>query len=61
MTTSVYSSIFTMTKNMVDFGLDMDFIINLTNEAFLKYNISDNLKKDIINYLIEELQAPIQK
>ena len=61
MTTSVYSSIFTLTKNMVDFGLDMDFIINLTNEAFLKYNISDNLKKDIINYLIEELQAPIQK
>ena len=49
MTTSVYSSIFTLTKNMVDFGLDMDFIINLTNEAFLKYNISDNLKKDIIN------------
>lgn len=61
MTTSVYSSIFTLTKNMVDFGLDMDFIINLTNEAFLKYNISDNLKKDIINYLIGELQEYIQK
>ena len=58
-TTAAYSSIFTLTKNMVDFGLDMDFIINLTNEAFVKYNISDNHKKDIINYLIEELQTPI--
>ena len=59
-TTAIYSSIFTLTKNMVDFGLEMDFIISITNESFDKYNISDNLKKDIINYLIEELQTPIK-
>ena len=59
-TTAIYSSIFTLTKNMVDFGLEMDFIISITNEGFDKYNLSDNLKKDIINYLIEELQAPIK-
>ena len=51
------SSIFTVTKNMVDFGLQMDFITALTHEIFDTYNIPDAHKKDIINYLIIELQA----
>ena len=55
---AVYSSIFTLTKNMVDFDLDMDFISSLNNEAFEVYNIPDDQKKDIINYLIVELQTP---
>ena len=54
----VYSSIFSLIKNMVDFDLDMDFITNLMDEAFDIYHISDKQKKDIINYLIVELQAP---
>ena len=55
---AVYSSIFTLTKNMVDFDLDMDFISSLNNEAFEVYNIPADQKKDIINYLIVELQTP---
>lgn len=42
---------------MVDFGLQMDFITALTHEIFDTYNIPDAHKKDIINYLIIELQA----
>ena len=54
----VYSSIFTLIKNMVDFDLDLDFITNLSDDIFTIYKISDNQKKDILNYLIVELQAP---
>ena len=54
----VYFSILTLTKNMIDCGLDMEFMTTITNEAFDTYNLPDNLKKDIINYLIVELQAP---
>lgn len=58
MSTAVYSSIFTMTKNMVDFELDMGFITEVNNEVFDMYNTPDNQKRDIINYLIIELQSP---
>ena len=53
----VYFSILTLTKNMIDCGLDMDFMISINNEAFDNYHLSDNLKKDIINYLIVELKG----
>ena len=54
---AVCSCIFTVTKNMVDFGLPMDFITAFSHEIFDTYNIPDVQKKDIINYLIVELQA----
>ena len=54
----LYASIFTLTKNMVDFGLDMDFIVSIVNKSFVIYNIPENQQKDIINYLIIELQQP---
>ena len=53
----VFFSILTLTKNMIDCGLDMDLMTSITNEAFDTYNLPDNLKKDIINYLIVELQS----
>ena len=52
-----YTTILTVTKNMIDFELDMDFILLVNNEAFELYNIPDNQKKDIINYLIEEMKS----
>ena len=52
----IISCIYTVTKNMVDFNLEMDFIITLVHEIFDKYDIPDIEKKDIINYLIVELQ-----
>ena len=54
----LYASIFTLTKNMVDFGLDMNFIVSIVNKSFVVYNIPENQQKDIINYLIIELQQP---
>ena len=52
-----YTTILTVTKNMIDFYLDMDFILIVNNEAFELYNIPDDQKKDIINYLIEEMKS----
>ena len=56
LSTAVYSSIFTLIKNMVDFSLDMDFISSLTYEALDTYNLPDSQKVDIVNYLIVESQ-----
>ena len=57
MSSMFYTTILTVTKNMVDFNLGMDFISNVTDEAYDIYNIPDNQKKDIINYLIEEMKS----
>ena len=56
LSTAVYSSIFTLIKNMVDFSLDMDFISSLTYEALDIHNLPDTQKVDIVNYLIVESQ-----
>ena len=57
----IYASIFTLTKNMVDFGLDMDFIVSIVNKSFVIYSVPESQQKDIINYLIVELQQSTKK
>ena len=54
---TIFSIFLTFSKNMIDFGLELDFIINLINKIFDLYEISDDLKKDIINYLISEIHS----
>ena len=56
MSMTIYSSIFTITKTMIDFCLDIDFISSINEEAFNKYNISEEQKNIITNFLSVESQ-----
>ena len=54
---AIYSSVFTLIKNMIDYDLDFKFI----NETILQeindqYKLKDEDKKNIVNFLITEIQ-----
>ena len=58
---TIYSSIFTITKTMIDYCLDIDFITSVNDEAFNKYNISEEQKNIITNFLTVESQKQKSK
>ena len=58
---AVYSSVFALIKNMIDFDLDFNFINDELTDIFAQYKFKDTEKLDIINYLIEETRQKGQK
>ena len=58
---AIYSSIFTLVKNIVDYELDFDFINNILEDIFTLYKIKDKEKKDITDYLMLEIQQKEEK
>ena len=53
---AIYSSVFALIKNMIDFDLDFNFINDELTDIFALYKFKDTEKLDIINYLIAETQ-----
>lgn len=53
---AVYSSVFTLIKNMIDYDSDFIFINSVLEEAFKENKFSDNEKQDIVNFLMAETQ-----
>ena len=58
---AVYSSIFTLVKNIVDYDLEFDFINNVLIDIFNLYKIDDKEKKEITDYLMLELGQKEQR
>ena len=58
---AIYSSIFTLVKNIVDYELDFDFINNILEDIFTLYKIKDKEKKDITDYLMLEIRQKEEK
>jgi hypothetical protein len=58
---AVYSSIFTLVKNIVDYDLEFDFINNVLNDIFNLYKIDDKERKEITDYLMLELGQKEQR
>ena len=58
---AIYSSVFALIKNMIDFDLDFNFINDELTDIFAQYKFKDMEKLDIINYLIEETRQAGQK
>ena len=53
---AVYSSSFTLIKNMVDYDLDFDFINQVLEEVCIQNKFKDEEKQEIANFLIAENQ-----
>ena len=53
---AIYSSAFTLIKNMVDYDSDFIFINSVLEEVFKENKFTDNEKQDIVNFLITETQ-----
>ena len=53
---AVYSSAFTLIKNMIDYELDFDFINKILEEICNKNKFKDTEKQDIVNFLLAETQ-----
>ena len=53
---AVFSSSFTLIKNMLDYDLDFDFINQVLEEICIQNKFKDTEKQDIVNFLISENQ-----
>ena len=60
-TVAVYSSIFTLVKNIVDYDLEFEFINNVLIDIFNLYTIDDKEKKEITDYLMLEFSQKEQR
>lgn len=52
----IYSNVFTLVKNMIDYDLDFDFINEILQEIVSKNTFTDNEKSELVNYLMSEIQ-----
>ena len=53
---AVYSSVFTLIKNMIDYDSDFVFINSVLEDVFRENKFSDTEKSDIVNFLMAESQ-----
>ena len=53
---AVYSSVFTLIKNMIDYDSDFVFINSVLEDVFKENKFSDTEKSDIVNFLMAEAQ-----
>ena len=53
---AVFSSSFTLIKNMLDYDLDFDFINQVLEEVCIQNKFKDTEKQEIVNFLIAENQ-----
>ena len=56
----IYSNVFTLVKNMIDYDLDFDFINEILQEIVSKNTFTDNEKSELVNYLMSEIQQKNQ-
>jgi hypothetical protein len=52
---AICSSIYTLIQNMLDFDLDHEFIMQTFGKAILKYEIDDDNKMNISNYITSKM------
>ena len=59
---AVYSSVFTLIKNMIDYDLDFKFIDEtVLQEINDQYKLKDEEKQNIVNFLLTEIQEKEKK
>ena len=54
MSVFIYTTSFALIKNMIDYDLDFNFINEILKEIFNKYNIKENERIELANYLMAE-------
>lgn len=57
----IYSNIFTLLKNMIDYDLEFNFINEILQEIFSKNTFSDQEKSELVNYLMSEIEQKNKK
>ena len=57
----IYTTSFTLIKNMIDYDLDFNFINEILQEIFNKYKFNDTEKSELVNYLMGEIQQNAKK
>ena len=57
----IYTTSFTLIKNMIDYDLNFDFIKEILQEIFNKYKLKDTERSELVNYLIAEIQQNATK
>ena len=58
---AMFSSCFTLIKNMIDYDMEFVFINDILQEIIKEYKFTDSEKLEIINYLISENQEKSKK
>ena len=58
---AIFSSCFTLIKNMIDYDMEFGFINDILQEIIKEYKFTDSEKLEIINYLISENQEKSKK
>lgn len=54
---AIFSSVFTLIKNMIDYELDFDFINKILEEICKQNKFKDTEKQELANFLISETQS----